>query len=50
MLISVGEKFVDMVNSNENIVVIIVVMLFGIGLNLFESVYLKRYYDVGIVE
>ncbi|AJP10899.1 TPA: 1-deoxy-D-xylulose-5-phosphate synthase [Clostridioides difficile] len=50
MSISVGEKLVDMANSNENIVAITAAMPSGTGLNLFESAYPKRYYDVGIAE
>lgn len=50
MSISVGEKLVDMANNNEDIVAITAAMPSGTGLNLFESAYPKRYYDVGIAE
>lgn len=50
MSTSVGEKLVDMANENEEIVAITAAMPSGTGLNLFERVYPKRYYDVGIAE
>ncbi|MCC0651697.1 1-deoxy-D-xylulose-5-phosphate synthase [Clostridioides sp. ES-S-0001-03] len=50
MSVSVGEKLVEMASKNEEIVAITAAMPSGTGLNLFESAYPKRYYDVGIAE
>lgn len=50
MSASVGEKLVEMASKNEKIVAITAAMPSGTGLNLFESAYPKRYYDVGIAE
>ncbi|MCC0650244.1 1-deoxy-D-xylulose-5-phosphate synthase [Clostridioides sp. ZZV15-6598] len=50
MSTSVGEKLVEMASKNEEIVAITAAMPSGTGLNLFESAYPKRYYDVGIAE
>lgn len=50
MSASVGEKLVEMASKNEEIVAITAAMPSGTGLNLFESAYPKRYYDVGIAE
>ncbi|MCC0729165.1 1-deoxy-D-xylulose-5-phosphate synthase [Clostridioides sp. ZZV14-6048] len=50
MSTSVGEKLVEMASKNKEIVAITAAMPSGTGLNLFESAYPKRYYDVGIAE
>ncbi|UWD48024.1 1-deoxy-D-xylulose-5-phosphate synthase [Clostridioides difficile] len=50
MSASVGEKLAEMASKNEQIVAITAAMPSGTGLNLFESAYPKRYYDVGIAE
>ncbi len=47
---AVGEKLVDMASKNENVVAITAAMPSGTGLDIFEKVYPKRYYDVGIAE
>ncbi|MEF9991103.1 MAG: 1-deoxy-D-xylulose-5-phosphate synthase [Romboutsia sp.] len=46
----VGEKLVNMANTNDKIVAITAAMPSGTGLNLFEKAYPNRYYDVGIAE